>query len=83
VKLQIHDPQADAGDARDLLSVELMDYNDLKPAKAVVVAVPHQAYRESGWGYIEKLMDGEGIVFDVKGILPREEKPDHIQLFRI
>jgi UDP-N-acetyl-D-galactosamine dehydrogenase len=82
-KLQIHDPQADAAIASDIFSVELMDYNDLKPAKAVVVAVPHKFYRESGWNSIEKLIDGEGIVFDVKGILPREEKPDHIQLFRI
>ena len=82
-RVQIHDPQADAGIARELYAIELMQYRDLKPAKVVVVAVAHQSYIESGWDNIVKLMDGKGIVFDVKGILPRENIPEGIQLIRM
>ncbi len=85
VSLQIHDAEASNEEAREEYGIELTPTDRLQPAQAVILAVPHRKYIEDGWKFIESLLADEtgGIVFDVKSVLPREAKPDAIDLFRL
>lgn len=57
---------------------------ELLPASAVILAVPHQAYKQAGWKLFEKLLlNKEGLVFDIKSVLNQDEKPEQIELWRL
>lgn len=62
----VHDPHADPAEALAEYGVELRPLEELTSLDAMVLAVPHRAYREMGaslWGRV-----GEGgVVIDVKG----------------
>jgi UDP-N-acetyl-D-galactosamine dehydrogenase len=84
VQVQVHDALADAAEAREEYGIELYTNGGLEPADAVVLAVAHGPYLEGGWGYIQGLLkDGEGVVADVKGMLPREAIPAGVDLWRL
>ena len=83
VNLQLHDPVADHETAKSLFNEDLINFEDIKPAHAIILAVAHKDYRKLKWSDIAALIDGEGIVFDVKGILPRENIPKSITLLRL
>lgn len=68
VNVQVHDPLADAGEAKEAYGVELTAINDLKPANAVIAAVPHRFYRDMSTDTLAGLMDGNPVLVDVKGI---------------
>lgn len=62
----------------------LTSEKELKPAAAVILAVPHAAYLDMGWKLFERLLkDREGYVFDLNSVLPRSEKPEMVNLWRI
>ena len=83
VAVQVHDPIADAADARRDYGIELMPLNALQPADAVVLAVAHEAYT-SGWPLILPLLrDGKGVVIDVKARLDRDGVPAGVELWRL
>jgi len=82
--VQLHDPQADAADARHEYGVTLMAFADLQPADAVILAVAHSDYLAGGWSLIQRLLtDGQGLVFDVKAKLDRNSHPAGIELWRL
>ena len=55
----------------------------LLPADAVILAVAHESYLDSGWPLIQKLLTGgEGLVLDIKMKLDRRAKPAGIELWR-
>jgi UDP-N-acetyl-D-galactosamine dehydrogenase len=80
--VQIHDPLADPAEAAREYGITIQ--NDLAPADAVVLAVAHDSYRDSGWPLIRGLLkNGRGLVMDVKRILDPLERPDGIELWRL
>lgn len=84
VDLQVHDPLADPHEAMEEYGVRLVALNNLQPAMAVILAVSHREYVAGGWKMIGELLEkGGGVVADVKGILPREQKPEEIDLWRL
>ncbi len=84
VDVRVHDPMADASEARHEYGLELASMDDVAQADAVVVAVPHRSYVEQGWGLVVRcLKDGTGIVFDVKGCLDRTATPAGVSLVRL
>lgn len=83
VSVQVHDPLANAEDARHEYGVTLAALDTLRPADAVILAVAHDSYLEEGWPLIEGLLTGgEGLVLDVKMKLERRSKPAGIELWR-
>jgi len=51
---------------------------------ALVLAVPHKTYIDSGWdGIVPLLRNGRGLVIDVKARLDRTRKPDGVELWRL
>jgi UDP-N-acetyl-D-glucosamine/UDP-N-acetyl-D-galactosamine dehydrogenase len=84
VEVQIHDPYASADEAHEEYGVELLAADKLVPADAVILAVPHAAYLDAGWGgVLDRLKDGVGIVMDVKARLDRTTRPAHITHWRL
>lgn len=84
VRVQLHDPVADADEARHEYGLELTPAEALEPADAVVLAVAHRSFRTKGWGGITPLLrNGTGFVADVRGVLDREARPADIDLWRL
>jgi UDP-N-acetyl-D-galactosamine dehydrogenase len=82
--VQVTDAMAAPEDAYRECGVALTNLDDLKPADAVVFAVPHRTYCERGWGFLAKMLVNErGIVLDVKGRLNRSTMPPDIELWRL
>ncbi len=84
VQVQVHDPLASADEAKRRYELDLLTYDALKPAHAVILAVPHQQYVEQGWeGVVNLLGNGRGVVVDVTANLPRNPMPDGVKLWRL
>lgn len=84
VTVQIHDPLVDTAEAFQEHGIHLCTEAALKPAHCVVLAVSHTCFLTGGWQWVQGLLEqGSGVVIDVKGCLPREQKPDAIYLWRL
>ena len=84
IDVQLADPYASEEDAERYYESNILSQHQLKPAHAVILAVPHKPYKEGGWQQFESLLlEQQGIVFDVKGILDRKKKPEKIRLWRL
>jgi UDP-N-acetyl-D-galactosamine dehydrogenase len=84
VAVQIADPLADARTVEEEYGVTLTDLEALRPADAVIMAVPHDRYVEGGWPLVQRLLgDQAGLVLDVKLKLDRNSKPAGLELWRL
>ena len=84
LKVQAHDPIADAATVQREHGVIVSKAADLAPADAVILAVPHRSFRDTGWPMVEELLkDRRGLVIDVKGALDLRQKPPAIELWRL
>jgi UDP-N-acetyl-D-galactosamine dehydrogenase len=83
VQVQVHDPLAEATEAMEEYGIALIPEDQLQPADAVILAVPHRHYLAKGWACVTSLLkNGHGVVVDVKAKLPRERIPDGVRLWR-
>jgi len=70
--IRVHDPVADADAVAREYGVELCAWDDLPPAQALVLAVPHKQLRNMDFSLMaEKLLPG-GCIADVKAVLDRD-----------
>ena len=82
--VQVHDPMANAADAKREYDVTLTEIDALQPAAALVFAVAHERYIQGGWSLIQQLLQsGSGLVLDVKTKLDRASKPSGVELWRL
>jgi UDP-N-acetyl-D-galactosamine dehydrogenase len=72
IEVTVHDPLADAGEARHEYGLELTSWENLPPADAVVIAVAHDAYRQRGAASIAEQLNATGCVVDVKSLFGRD-----------
>ena len=84
VEVQITDAYADSDETFKEYGINLTSYEELKPADAVVYAVPHEAYADKGWDLFDDVLKhGKGIVVDVKSKLDKESCPENVTLWRL
>ncbi|MDM8557749.1 nucleotide sugar dehydrogenase [Candidatus Parabeggiatoa sp. HSG14] len=84
VTVQIHDPLVDVQEVMRDYAISLNSKQSLQKAQCVVLAVPHQSFVQAGWTWLQSLLEqGTGIVIDVKDVLPRENVPEKITLWRL
>jgi UDP-N-acetyl-D-galactosamine dehydrogenase len=82
--VQIHDPLASSDDAKEEYGIDLISFDKLRSADAVILAVCHKDYIDGGWPMVGRLLkNGVGVVLDVKSKLDRARKPDGIDLWRL
>ena len=71
-EVMVHDPLADPAEARHEYDIELTPWAALpEAAEALVLAVPHAAYLARPVEELLARVKCEGVVVDVKGVLPR------------
>jgi UDP-N-acetyl-D-galactosamine dehydrogenase len=84
VRVRVSDVMADANEVYREYGLHLMTGDELPPADAVVLAVPHRVYRQQGWELIIRLLKPEGgVVADIKSVLSREDCPPNVALWRL
>jgi UDP-N-acetyl-D-glucosamine/UDP-N-acetyl-D-galactosamine dehydrogenase len=84
VGVQIADPIASSEETTHEYGIKLTPLEALRPADAIILAVAHKDYLAGGWPLVAKLLkDRQGIVFDVKAKLDRDQKPKGIELWRL
>lgn len=84
VEVSICDSEACAEEVEKEYGFKLQPLEEVNKADAVILAVPHENYVEGGWNLIRRLLKSDnGIVLDVKSILPREQKPASLCLWRL
>ena len=82
--VQVADPRALPDDAKHEYGITLTALDALKPADAVILAVPHDDYLGGGWPLVQKLLTGgQGLVMDIKGRLDRAATPTGVELWRL
>jgi UDP-N-acetyl-D-glucosamine/UDP-N-acetyl-D-galactosamine dehydrogenase len=84
VSVQVHDPLADACDAKHEFGIDLVSWENLKPANAVIVAVAHNDYTKLTPADLVKLMGKSPVLMDVKASYPQPAIQDAgIRLWRL
>jgi UDP-N-acetyl-D-glucosamine/UDP-N-acetyl-D-galactosamine dehydrogenase len=85
VQVQVFDPLSDAYEIQKEYGIRLSANEDqLLPAHAVMLAVPHQYFMDKDWSYIKGLLENStGAVIDVKAKLDRNTVPEDITLWRL
>lgn len=81
VTVQVHDPMADMAEATQQYGVNLVPFEELKPAAAIVAAVCHAPYREFAAEELRRLSTTSPVLVDVKGMYHAETLTD--QGFRV
>ena len=84
INLQVYDPFADTAEVYKEYKLKLCKKDELIKSDAVILAVPHLEFVDGGWELITSLLrENQGVVFDVKSVLPRNSKPNNIILQRL
>ncbi|MBL29412.1 MAG: GDP-mannose dehydrogenase [Rhodospirillaceae bacterium] len=84
VSVSAHDPMADPDQVMEEMGIRPVALDEMPPADAVILAVPHAAFRDGGWPLIQGLLrPAGGLVVDVPAVLGRDAKPDNVLLWRL
>lgn len=84
LQLQVADSLADPEQVELQFGIRLTPCQELAPADAVILAVPHKEIRDAGWKPLRKLLKNESsIVFDIKSVLNKKNKPESLNLWRL
>jgi UDP-N-acetyl-D-galactosamine dehydrogenase len=80
----VTDAMAESKEAVEIYGVELSDFEAVKDCELVVVAVAHKEYKALNADDYAAMLTSNGVLFDIKGILPRAELTDkNIAVWRI
>jgi UDP-N-acetyl-D-galactosamine dehydrogenase len=82
IHVHLHDPHASPNEVAHEYRLTLIDQlsNDYD---AVVLAVAHEEYKQYNAEFFLRIMKEDPILFDIKGIYPREEMEAHMTYWRL
>lgn len=84
VSVQVADPITSPEECEHEYGVKLTPFKSLMcGVDAVILAVPHTEYVQGGWRAIVPLLHPGGVVIDVKSVLPRDDAPESLLLWRL
>ncbi|MFK7928726.1 MAG: nucleotide sugar dehydrogenase [Myxococcota bacterium] len=75
--VSVHDPLADPADAEHEWNLHLCDLDSLQDLDALILAVQHDVYLE-GLDALMGSLKADGVLFDVKTVIPASAVPDGI-----
>lgn len=82
--IYVHDPLASRQEALHEYGIELSEWADLSGADAVILAVPHNAYKELGISDYKAMMNPGAILIDVKSHVDRDQlEANNIRYWRL
>ncbi|MEO0576594.1 MAG: Vi polysaccharide biosynthesis UDP-N-acetylglucosamine C-6 dehydrogenase TviB [Pseudomonadota bacterium] len=76
--IDVHDPWADAQEAQRECGVSLTTTLEKGRYEAVVIAVGHEQYRSMGAQQIRDLCAANGVVYDIKYLLPEGDSDERL-----
>jgi UDP-N-acetyl-D-glucosamine/UDP-N-acetyl-D-galactosamine dehydrogenase len=80
----VHDPLANADEARRVHGVSLSPLHEMNQLDAVIIAVSHQTYKSMPLSEFKGRLTSDGCIIDVKSILdPAEVRKIGIQFWRL
>jgi UDP-N-acetyl-D-galactosamine dehydrogenase len=80
----VHDPRASSEEAKHYYGITLSSWNELKELGAMILAVPHQYYKEKTTTDFTIKLAANGCLIDVKSILdPDKIKEAEINFWRL
>jgi UDP-N-acetyl-D-galactosamine dehydrogenase len=85
-EVQVCDPHAFADEVAEDYGLSLTRVEDIKPADAVVLAVPHDEFRHGGWPLVVRALRSDGrprFVADLHDTLDRAQTPNGVVLWRL
>ncbi len=77
-RVEVHDPWADPEEARREYGLELVAEPPPGRYDAIILAVAHRQFREMGPEAVRALGRPGAVLFDVKGVLPREQVDERL-----
>jgi UDP-N-acetyl-D-galactosamine dehydrogenase len=84
IDVQVHDPLADETETRHEYGINLLPWDKLKPANAVILAVAHSEYRSLSTDKLLNLMGNRPMIMDVKSVLsPVELTKANVSFWRL
>ena len=72
MKPEIVDPIANIDDCKNEYNLQVNSKINEEKYKAIIVAVGHQQFKDIKKDKWESLLKPKGVIFDIKGILPRD-----------
>lgn len=73
VAFDVHDPWVNPIDARQEYGIEMLGEPQPGAFDAIILAVAHREFREMGAEAIRAWLKPNGVIYDVKGVLPKEK----------
>ena len=82
--VSVHDPMAEKAEALHEYGVNLVEWDALEKADAVVLAVGHKQYKLLDVADFKSIMSEEGILMDVKSALNKKQFADEgVEIWRL
>ncbi|HEX3501476.1 MAG TPA: nucleotide sugar dehydrogenase [Stellaceae bacterium] len=75
IEALVHDPLADAGEAKHEYGLELRPLSALRDLDGLVLAVPHREFRADGFAAALATLAPGGVLIDVKSVIDRASVP--------
>ncbi|WP_419605118.1 nucleotide sugar dehydrogenase [Thiolapillus sp.] len=79
----VFDPVADRSQAEAYMNRPMMDLKDFKDLGALIIAVPHEQFREMAISNFTGMLSDDGCLLDVKSMLDPNEVPDGTIFWRL
>jgi UDP-N-acetyl-D-galactosamine dehydrogenase len=73
MQVDVHDPWINTGDAREEYGIELVQQPEAGEYDAVIITVAHTAFAELGADGLRAFCKPDGILYDVKYLLPADQ----------
>jgi len=70
--IDVHDPWVDPAEAEHEYGIRPVEAPEPGTYDAIILAVAHRQFRQMGADAIAKLLKGQGVVYDVKYVLPKD-----------
>ncbi len=83
-RVVVHDPVAEAAEARHEYGVELVAWDDLPKSAAIVVAVSHREFKSRKTADFLSKLETDGVITDVKSMLdPADFAASNVAVWRL
>ncbi|WP_239749818.1 nucleotide sugar dehydrogenase [Mammaliicoccus sp. O-M53] len=82
MNVNVNDVEADKETAKKLYDIDLKDKNEMTKSDALIFAVPHSEYVKDKKTYLN-LLNEEGIVFDIKGLIKNSDLSEKQSIWRL
>ena len=73
IKVTANDPYADFEECKKEYNINLVNFNKLTPSSCIIIAVEHDQYKKLPIKALFSLLNKNGVIIDVKGMLNSDE----------